>query len=210
LEERAGAAAMEIASRGTGIRHEQRVARENGVADDEAKMINGVTRSGERLDREVAEREMFAVGQEFVERVELDVVGLQAVDIRDCGGDFTDPITDRDCPAQKPFELGSPRDVVVMDVCVENPAEPQSSLSHEARNHLDWLTTGVPRRGIEVEYWIDDSAGFGSSAPHDMARRSTALVVKRLYVGFHRPSPASWGRGFRLNPWAAAPRADRA
>ena len=60
LEERAGAAAMEIASRGTGIRHEQRVARENGVADDEAKMINGVTRRGERLDREVAEREMFA------------------------------------------------------------------------------------------------------------------------------------------------------
>ena len=160
-----GVAARKIGARRAVVRHEQRVADEDRVADPVADVGGRVPGRVEDLDLEPAERELLAVGEQLVE---VATVGVKVGGVEDRAEDplhVLDVLADADPRAGLGLDVRRAREMIGVGVGLERPVEGDASVARSLQDRFH--RAGVDLAGIliVVEHGIDHGAALRRRYP---------------------------------------------
>ena len=166
-EQFSGAAAGEIGPRGAAVRHEQRVAHEGGVADQERHAGGRVPGRLQRGGFERADGEDVAV---LDQPVELRAVALElgafVEDLAKSLLHHADAGADRDLAAEPLLEIGRGREVVGVHMGFEQPDDLEVLRLDVADDAICGGVSDAAGRVVEVQDAVDDRAGGARRVLH--------------------------------------------
>ncbi|MCW0466726.1 hypothetical protein NB705_003799 [Xanthomonas sacchari] len=168
--QRGRVAAGEIAARGAAVGHEQRIAREQRIADQVGDAVAGVAWHGDHLRLHITDREALAIGEQVIEAAARLRVRVQAELRRETGAHLADAVADRQrrlWPSLlEPLRGG---DMIGVGVGLEDPAQVQSAR--------------VQARGQRLRRCVVQCAGLRVVAHHRVDHRGVVAILDHVAPG---------------------------
>ena len=165
------------------VRHEQRVADEDRLADLVGDVGRRMPRHVHDLDLERAERETLTIGKQVVE---LAAVAAQIGRVEYGPKDLlhvADMLADADLGPGLELDIGRAGEVVGMGMRLENPVEGEAVLLGRLEDHVGRLGRGLAARVIVVEHRVDHRGALRLGIRHEIAHRVGGLVEEGLDRG---------------------------
>ena len=190
--EGARVATGEVATGGAGIGHEQRVADEHRLLVTLGEQVTdasgGVARGVHDRDAQAADRDRLAIGKEMVE---LAAVGGEARSGVEKPAEYAlhDSHLPADrCPAAELFlEVGGCREVIGVDVRLENPLDAGTGLGDAADQPVSIVGADSSRLRVVIEHAVDDDAARSVSIEDEVAVAARRRIKESFNV--HRDIP---------------------
>jgi hypothetical protein len=167
----------EIGARSPIVWHEERVADEGGVADQIGHRVRRVARrvQGDRV--EFADPEALAVSEQPVELASIALeFGASIEDLAEYVLDDADALADAECTAEPLLNVGCGREVVRVDVGLEDPVDLEPLLANEGDELIRRLHRSAAGGGIVIQYGVDNRAVPGRGIPHDIVIRAADIA----------------------------------
>lgn len=165
VEHRLGRTARKVAARRAEIGHEERVAHEGRIADHIGQAGGRVAGRVQHVAPHLPDVQAVALGEEAVELAAVALeLGTLVEDLAEGVLNHRDLLADPDPAAQPLLDIGRGREVVGVDMRLEDPLQIEPLGLDEGDHGIGRARVGPPRGIIEVEDRIDDGAGAPSGS----------------------------------------------
>ena len=120
---------------------------------------------------EFADRKALAVKEQVIELAAVTLeFGSGVEDLAEDVLDDADLLADAERTAEPFLDVGRCREVVRVDVGLENPLDLKPLLPDEGDELIRLLRSRAARGGVVIQHGVDNCAVVGRRTPHDMAR----------------------------------------
>src|SRR5699024_5311075 len=127
--------------------------------------------------RDAADRECVAVGEELVELAAVTLeCGSCIEDLAERVLNDGDVLTDADATAELLLDIGRGREMIGMNVGLQNPVELQAVAADEFDQAVGRVKIGTPGERLVVEHRVDHRADAGRGVAGDIAYSIGGLV----------------------------------
>ena len=180
-------AAGKIATRGSEIGHEQRVADKGGIADHIGQTGRRMARRVHHLAAQLADMEAVAL---LEQGIKLRPVALKLAAFVEHLAEGVlhhgDLVANADLAAQMVLQIGRRRQVIGMDMGFQDPFGLQPGLAHIGADAVGRSGAGAARGVVEIQHRIDDRAGAALGVAHHVGHRVCRIVEEGFHVRYHR------------------------
>src|SRR3984893_16705312 len=183
LPELLGVTARKIRAGRTALRHEQRVMHESSITDQIGDRGERMAWREHDLRSERADLETLAIREQVVPERPLARYRRPVVDRGPKLLHIAQVIANRHRRPGLPLEVRRRREMVGMDVCVENPLDGKLLLGDISQNGISAPRRRPTRPLIEIEYRVDDRAFRRGGIGDDILDAGRPGIEEALTVG---------------------------